>query len=77
MHYLDEGPRVAPLVLFMHGQRRWSYAFRDLIARLTRASFRAVAPDYIGFGRSDKLRDPVSRDFKTLSHQSIWSETEF
>jgi len=63
MHYLDEGPREAPVILLLHGQGCWSYAFRDFIAPLTAAGFRVVAPDYIGFGRSDKLLDTEHYSF--------------
>jgi haloalkane dehalogenase len=55
MHYLDEGPRDGHVVLLLHGQGGWSYAFRDFVAPLTAAGLRVVAPDYVGFGRSDKL----------------------
>lgn len=54
MHYLDEGPRDGPVVLCLHGQPSWSYLYRDMVAPLTRAGLRVVAPDLIGFGRSDK-----------------------
>ena len=64
MHYLDEGPRDAPVVLLMHGQGCWSYAFRNFIPPLTAAGFRVVVPDYIGFGRSDKLRDTEHYSFQ-------------
>lgn len=55
MHYLDEGPRDAPVVLMLHGEPTWCYLYRKLIPPLVAAGYRAVAPDHIGFGRSDKL----------------------
>lgn len=55
MHYIDEGPADAPVALLLHGEPSWSFAWRGVIARLVDAGFRAVAPDHIGFGRSDKL----------------------
>lgn len=55
MHYVDEGPRTAPVVLMLHGEPTWSFLYRKLIAPVAAAGYRAVAPDFIGFGRSDKL----------------------
>jgi haloalkane dehalogenase len=57
MHYVDEGPHQAPPVLLLHGEPTWSFLYRKLIPRLAAAGLRAVAPDLIGFGRSDKLAD--------------------
>ncbi|MDZ4375036.1 MAG: alpha/beta fold hydrolase [Phenylobacterium sp.] len=57
MHYLDEGPRDGPLALLMHGMPTWSYLNRHIIERLTKAGWRCVAADHIGFGRSDKPVD--------------------
>jgi haloalkane dehalogenase len=54
LHYLDEGPAGGPIVLLMHGQPAWSYLYRYMIPPLVEAGFRVVAPDLIGFGRSDK-----------------------
>jgi haloalkane dehalogenase len=53
MHYVDEGPRDAPVALMLHGEPTWCYLYRKIIPRVVAAGFRAVAPDYIGFGRSD------------------------
>ena len=55
MHYVDEGPRDAPVVLLLHGEPTWSYLYRKMIPPLAAAGLRAVAPDLIGFGKSDKL----------------------
>jgi pimeloyl-ACP methyl ester carboxylesterase len=55
MHYLDEGPRDAAVtVLALHGEPTWSYLYRRMIPVFTAAGLRVVAPDFFGFGRSDK-----------------------
>ena len=61
MHYLDEGDHAAPIVLLLHGQGTWSYLYRKMIPILVDAGYRVIAPDYVGFGRSDKL--PNSDDY--------------
>ncbi len=55
LHYVDEGPRGAPVILCMHGQGSWSYIYRNMIPIFVKAGYRVIAPDHIGFGRSDKL----------------------
>lgn len=55
MAAIDEGPRGAPVALLLHGEPTWSYLYRHIIPKVVAAGFRAVAPDFIGFGRSDKL----------------------
>ena len=57
MHYVDEGPRDGPVMLLMHGMPTWSYLYRDMIPPLVAAGYRCVAPDHMGFGRSDKPTD--------------------
>ena len=58
VHYLDEGPASAPeTILLMHGEPSWCYLYRKMIGPLTAAGFRVVAPDLVGFGRSDKPDD--------------------
>ena len=54
MHYIDEGPAGAPVVLMVHGEPTWSYLYRKLVPVLVDAGFRTVVPDLVGFGRSDK-----------------------
>lgn len=54
MHYVDEGPRHAPVVLMLHGEPTWSYLYRKMIPPVVAAGYRVVAPDLIGFGKSDK-----------------------
>lgn len=57
VHYLDEGPRDGHVVTLLHGQATWSYSYRKMIPLLTAAGYRVIAPDLIGFGRSDKPAD--------------------
>ena len=58
MHYVDEGPRDATTtVLCLHGEPTWSYLYRKMIPVFTAAGLRVVAPDWFGFGRSDKPED--------------------
>lgn len=54
MHYLDEGPRDGEVLLCIHGQPVWSYLYRKMIPIFTAAGYRVIAPDLIGFGKSDK-----------------------
>ena len=54
IHYVDEGPRNAPVILCLHGEPSWSYLYRKMIPLFTATGFRAVVPDLVGFGRSDK-----------------------
>ncbi|MDZ4267847.1 MAG: haloalkane dehalogenase [Mycobacterium sp.] len=54
MHYLDEGPRDGAPVVLLHGEPTWSYLYRTMIPPLAGAGHRVLAPDLIGFGRSDK-----------------------
>ncbi len=58
MHYVDEGPADAPVALMIHGMPTWSYLYRKVIVEMRDASYRCIAPDHIGFGRSDKVTDP-------------------
>lgn len=57
VHHLDEGPRTGPTVVLMHGEPSWCYLYRTMIPVLTAAGLRVVAPDLVGFGRSDKPAD--------------------
>ena len=63
MHYVDEGPRDAPVVLMVHGEPAWSFLYRKLIPVFSTAGLRAIAVDQIGFGRSDKLTRPAHYSF--------------
>jgi haloalkane dehalogenase len=57
MHWVDEGPRGAAPVVMLHGEPSWSYLYRKMIPIIAQAGFRAIAPDLVGFGRSDKPAD--------------------
>jgi haloalkane dehalogenase len=72
MHYVDEGPRDGAVVLLLHGEPSWSYLYRRMIPILAEAGLRAVAPDLVGFGKSDK---PTLRsDYTYARHVSwVWS----
>lgn len=63
MHYVDAGPADGPVVLLMHGQPTWSFLYRHVIAALAATGLRVIAPDNIGFGRSDKPEDPTAYTF--------------
>jgi haloalkane dehalogenase len=54
MHFVDEGPRDGRPILMLHGEPSWSFLYRKMIPIFARAGFRAIAPDLIGFGKSDK-----------------------
>ena len=69
LHYVDEGPRDAPVVLLMHGEPSWAYLYRKMIAGLVARGYRVVAPDLIGFGRSDK---PAARTDYTYERHVAW-----
>ena len=69
VHYVEEGPRDAPAVLMMHGEPSWSYLYRKMIPIVARAGHRVVAPDLVGFGRSDK---PVRREDYTYQRHVDW-----
>jgi haloalkane dehalogenase len=69
MHYLDEGPSDARPLLCLHGEPSWSYLYRKMIPHFTAAGYRTVAPDLIGFGRSDK---PAEREDYTYARHVAW-----
>ena len=69
VHYVDEGPRDANPVLLMHGEPTWSYLYRKMIPIIVEAGHRAIAPDLIGFGRSDK---PDNRNDYTYQRYVDW-----
>lgn len=58
MHYIDEGPQDAPVVVLVHGNPTWGYLYRNFIPPLLEAGYRVVVPDHLGFGRSDKPTTP-------------------
>ena len=69
IHHVDEGPADGPLVLCMHGQPSWSYLYRRMIPLLTAGGCRVIAPDLVGYGRSDK---PGAREDYTYQRQVDW-----
>jgi haloalkane dehalogenase len=69
VHYLDEGPRDAAPVLLLHGEPSWSFLYRKMIPVLVAAGHRCVAPDLVGFGRSDK---PAARSDYTFQRHVDW-----
>ena len=71
-HYLDEGPADGPVVLLMHGEPSWSFLYRHMIPVLVDAGLRCIAPDLIGFGRSDK---PTSRSDYSYAAHVEWMRT--
>ena len=70
MHYLDEG--AGEIILCMHGQPSWSYLYRKMIPPLVAAGFRVIAPDLIGFGKSDK---PTERSSYTYANHVHWMKS--
>jgi haloalkane dehalogenase len=75
VHYLDQGPADGAPVLLMHGEPSWSYLYRTMIPVLAAAGHRCVAPDLVGFGRSDKPADPAEYSYQR--HVDWMSETIF
>ena len=63
MHHLDEGPPGGATFVLLHGEPSWSFLYRTMIPVLTAAGHRCIAPDLIGFGRSDKPTDPDAYTF--------------
>ena len=72
---IDEGPRDAEIVLLMHGEPTWSFLYRKMIPVLLAAGHRVIAPDLVGFGRSDK--PARAADYSYLNHvqwMTAWME---
>lgn len=69
VHYLDEGPPEADPVLLLHGEPSWCYLYRTMIPVLVAAGHRVVAPDLVGFGRSDK---PTEQSDYTYARHVAW-----
>jgi len=67
MHYVDEG--AGETILCLHGQPTWSYLYRKMIPIFVDADCRVIAPDFIGFGKSDK---PTARDNYTYANHVGW-----
>ena len=69
LHYVDEGPRDGSPVLLLHGEPSWCFLYRKMIALLVARGHRVLAPDLIGFGRSDK---PAERTDYTFERHVDW-----
>jgi haloalkane dehalogenase len=69
IHHVDEGPRDGAPVLLMHGEPSWAYLYRHIIKGLVAKGHRVIAPDLIGFGRSDK---PADRADYTYERHVAW-----
>ena len=69
IHHVDAGPSDAPVVLCMHGQPTWGYLYRKMIPVLVADGLRVLAPDLVGFGRSDK---PARREDYSYNRQVEW-----
>ena len=73
--HIDEGPRDGPVVLLMHGEPTWSYLYRKMIPVLVAGGCRVLAPDLVGFGRSDKpARKSDYSYFNHVQWMSAWTE---
>lgn len=64
IHYLDEGPGDGPVVLCLHGEPTWCYLYRKMIPVFSAAGIRVIAPDLVGFGRSDKLANRADYSYQ-------------
>jgi haloalkane dehalogenase len=73
VHYLREGDPAAPVVLLMHGEPSWSYLYRKMIPVLVSAGLQIVAPDLVGFGRSDKPTERADSSGPTTRSPATWS----
>ena len=69
MHYVDEGPRDGAVVLCLHGEPTWSFLYRKMIPLFAAAGLRVIAPDLVGFGRSDK---PARREDYSYARHVGW-----
>ena len=69
VHHIDEGPIDGPILLAMHGQPVWSYLYARMIPILNEAGIRVIAPDLVGYGKSDK---PAAREDYSYQNQVDW-----
>ena len=72
MHYVDYGPTNAPVILMLHGEPSWSYLYRNMVNEASSAGFRVIAPDLIGFGKSDKFSEQSAY---TYAKHLLWLST--
>src|SRR5438445_3160457 len=69
VHYIDQGPPYGEVVVMLHGEPSWSYLYRKMVPVLVEAGLRCIAPDLVGFGRSDK---PAGRQDYTYERHVAW-----
>lgn len=69
MHYVDEGSNEEEIILMLHGEPSWSYLYRKMIPPIVAAGYRAIAPDLIGFGKSDK---PLEQEAYSYQKHVDW-----
>lgn len=69
LHYVDEGKENKKTIFLLHGQPSWSYLYRHMISKLVSSGFRVIAPDLIGFGKSDK---PTKSEDITYQNHVTW-----
>ncbi len=69
IHHIDEGPKDGPILLAIHGQPVWSYLYAKMIPILNEAGVRVIAPDLVGYGKSDK---PAKREDYSFQNQVDW-----
>jgi len=74
LHYVDQGPRDGQVVIMMHGEPSWSFLYRHMISNVTAAGYRVIAPDLIGFGKSDK---PTETSDYTYTRHVDWMSDWF
>ncbi len=76
IHYVDEGPKDGEVVMLLHGEPSWSYLYRKMIPVFSAAGYRVIAPDLIGFGKSDKPAEMSDYSYaKHLQWMSEWLES--
>jgi len=69
MHYIDVGDKSNPIILLLHGEPAWSYIYRNMIPILVQNGYRVIAPDLIGFGKSDKI---IGFEQYTYTNHTKW-----
>jgi len=75
-HYIDEGNPEDPAILLLHGEPSWSYLYRHMIPILVAAGMRAIAPDLVGFGKSDKPSEEADHTYQRhVDWTWAWLET--
>jgi len=71
VHYVDEGPRDGQTVLLLHGEPSWCFLYRHIIPQLVDGGCRVIAPDLVGFGKSDK---PTEKSDYTYNRHVNWMQ---